>query len=91
MRITNPKARFDYHITDTFEAGIALTGPEVKSVKAGHMSLNGAFVKFQDDELFLINAQIMPYQYARQENYDPNRTRKLLLKKKEIKSKKTSR
>lgn len=87
--IKNPRAYHDYHIFDTFEAGLCLTGPEVKSAKAGRLGLKGAFVKIKDNELFLINAQIMPYQYARQESYDPNRTRKLLLKKKEIISLKT--
>lgn len=84
MRITNPRARYDYEILDSFEAGIALTGPEVKSVKAGRMSLKGAFVRIKDDEVYLINAQIQPYPFARNEDYDPTRSRKLLLKKKEI-------
>ncbi len=84
MKITNPRAHYDYEILDTFEAGIALTGPEVKSAKARRMSLKGAFVRIKDNEVFLVNAQIQPYQFARQENYDPTRSRKLLLKKKEI-------
>ena len=84
MRITNRKAKYDYHILESFEAGISLTGAEVKSVKQENMSLNGSFVKIINDEIFLINALINPYKHARQDNYDAKRTRKLLLKKKEI-------
>ena len=84
MKIFNKKAYFDYQILEKFEAGIHLTGPEVKSVKGGHMSLDGAFVRIVGSEAYLVNAQIFPYINARPENYDPRRTRKLLLHKKEI-------
>lgn len=84
MRITNRRAFHDYHILEKLEVGIHLTGPEVKSVKGGHMSLEGAFVKIVGSEAYLVNAQIHPYPHARLESYDPRRTRKLLLHKKEI-------
>ena len=84
MKITNRRAYHDYHILEKLEAGIHLTGPEVKSVKGGHMSLGGAFVKIVGSEAYLVNAQIHPYPFARLENYDSGRTRKLLLHKKEI-------
>lgn len=84
MKIVNRKATFDYTILDRFEAGIHLTGGEVKSIKGGHASLEGSFVRLMGSEAYLVNAQIFPYIYARPEGYDPKRTRKLLLHKKEI-------
>lgn len=84
MKITNRRATHDYKILDTYEAGIILTGAEVKSVKGGRCSLEGSFVKIIGHEIYLVNAQIFPYPYARPEGYDPKRTRKLLLHKKEI-------
>lgn len=84
MNIVNRKARFNYQILETFEAGIQLTGAEVKSVKSGRMKLEGSFARIRDGEVFLVNATIAPYPYAAEKNYDPNRTRKLLLHKKEI-------
>ena len=84
MKIVNRKAHFDYTILDRIEAGIHLTGAEVKSLKGGHASLDGAFVRLMGSEAYLIHAQIFPYLYARPEGYDPKRTRKLLLHKKEI-------
>ena len=84
MKTTNRRAYFDYQILEKLEAGINLTGQEVKSVKGGHMSLDGSYVKIVGSEAYLVNAQIRPYLNARVENYDPNRTRKLLLHKKEI-------
>lgn len=84
MGIVNKKATFDYTILERFEAGVSLLGMEVKSVKAGHASLEGAFVRIIDGEAFLINAQVFAYQYARPEHYDPKRTRKLLLHKREL-------
>ncbi len=89
MKITNPKVFHDYTILETFEAGIKLIGSEVKSVKGGRMSLDGSFVKIVGSELYLVNAQIFSYPYARPEGYDIKRTRKLLLHKKEILSLKT--
>jgi SsrA-binding protein len=84
---TNPRAKFDYEILETFEAGLVLFGHEVKSVKKGHISLKGSYVNIKREEAWLINAQISPYQAKNTpDNYDPTRTRKLLLKKAEIKS-----
>lgn len=84
MIIINRRAKRDYQILDTYEAGVNLTGAEVKSVKGGKMSLEGAFVKIVGSEINLVNAQIYPYPYARPEGYDPKRSRKLLLHKNEI-------
>ncbi len=86
MTIINRRATHDYTILDRFEAGIHLVGAEVKSLKGGHASLDGAFVRLIGSEAYLVNAQIFPYIYARPEGYDPKRTRKLLLHKKEIMS-----
>lgn len=84
MRIVNRKATYDYTILDRLEAGVALTGAEVKSIRGGHASLEGAFVRIIGSEIYLVNAQIFPYTFARVEGYDPRRTRKLLVHKKEI-------
>lgn len=82
----NRRASFDYEILETFEAGLALLGSEVKSVKAGNMSLKGAFVTTHGDEAFLINATIPAWQIKNAPgDYDPQRSRKLLLKRDEIK------
>lgn len=84
MKITNRKAFFDYIILDRFEAGVNLTGAEVKAARDGQIDLAGSFVRIQGSEAYLINAKILPYKYARPETYDESRTRKLLLHKKEI-------
>ena len=89
MKIINKNAFHDFNVLETYEAVINLTGPEVKSVKDGMMTLNGAFVKVIGSEIYLVNAEIFPYPYARIPGYDPRRTRKLLLHKKEIISLKT--
>jgi len=89
MRIINKRLLFDYDVLASYEAGIVLNGAEVKSIKGGRMSLEGSFVKIVGSEIYLVNAQIMSYPYARPEGYDPRRTRKLLLHKKEIVSLKT--
>ena len=81
----NRKVRFDYEILEKYEAGIELLGSEVKSVRGGQMSLEGAFVIVRGGETFLINANIPPYQPKNApKDYDPLRNRKLLLTKKEI-------
>ena len=81
----NRKANFDYEIIEKYEAGIELLGTEVKSVRNGRMSLEGAFVIIRGGEAFLINANIPPYQPKNvDKNYDPLRNRKILLTKKEI-------
>lgn len=84
MRIFNKKATFEYEILERFEAGVNLTGAEVKSIKGGHAQLTGAFVRIIGSEAYLVNAQVFPYIYARPEGYDPKRTRKLLLHKAEL-------
>jgi len=84
MNIQNKKAFHDYTILDRLETGIQLTGAEVKSLKGGHAQLDGAFVRIVGSEAYLVNAQIFPFLYARPEGYEPRRTRKLLLHKKEL-------
>lgn len=84
MRIKNKKAFYNYEISDTFEAGIVLTGAEVKSVRKGRVNLGDAFVKVLNGELWLINGDISKYEFSSDEFYDPTRTRKLLVKKREI-------
>lgn len=81
----NRKARFNYEFVEKYETGIELLGTEVKSVRAGQMSLEGAFVIVRGGEAFLINANIPPYQPKNApKDYDPLRNRKLLLTKKEL-------
>ena len=82
----NKRANFDYEISDKYEAGLVLSGQEVKSVKLGHISLKESFVTIRGTELFLTNAHITPYKQAGElKNYEPTQPRKLLLKKSEIK------
>src|SRR3972149_8261484 len=81
----NRKARFNYEIVEKYETGIELLGVEVKSVRGGQMSLEGAFVIVRGGEVYLINANIPPYQANNApKDYDPLRNRRLLLTKKEI-------
>ena len=81
----NRKVRFNYEILEKYESGIELLGVEVKSIRGGQMSLEGAFVIIRGGEAFLINANIPPYQVKNTPtDYDPLRNRKLLLTKKEI-------
>ena len=81
----NRKALHDYTILKTFEAGVVLSGQEVKSAKQGQLSLKGSFVHTRAGEAFLVNAYITPYQEARFDaSYNPSRDRKLLLTKKEL-------
>ena len=83
---TNKRAHFDYLISDKYEAGLVLLGGEVKSVRAGHISLKESFVTIKESELFLTNAHISFYKQAGEvKNYNPTRPRKLLLRKSEIK------
>lgn len=84
MKITNRKASFDYSLLEHFEAGINLFGAEVKAVREGHVDLTGSFVRIMGTEAYLVNANIFPYEHARPETYEPRRTRKLLLHKKQI-------
>lgn len=80
----NKRARYDYHILETWEAGLVLTGSEVKSLRAGKANLSDAFAVVQEGELFLLNLHIPPYEQANQFNHEPTRTRKLLLHRREI-------
>jgi SsrA-binding protein len=80
----NRKARFDYHIIESFEAGLVLTGAEIKSIRAGEITVNEAYVRPQNGELFLLNAYIKPYSHSGDKEYDPRRPRKLLMHKREI-------
>lgn len=80
----NKKAYYEYFIEDTFEAGICLVGSEVKSVKNGHISITDSFVSLKNDELFLKNAYIKPYEKTNNFSVSDLRVRKLLLKKEEI-------
>lgn len=82
---TNPRAYFDYDILETFETGLVLSGQEVKAVKANKVSLRGAYVKIINSQPVLLGAIISPYQPNNvPADYDPQRTRSLLLKKKEV-------
>lgn len=83
-RVTNKKARFDFQILDTLEAGIVLTGSEVKSIKTGRLKLDGSYVKIIGGEAYLVSADIPLYQNTKMDNYDSKRTRKLLLRKKQL-------
>ncbi len=83
MRVENRAARFNYDILETLEAGIALLGPEVKSVRAGQISLQEAFVHFRDGGAFLVGAHIHPYQNS-QQIIEPTRSRRLLLHKRQL-------
>ncbi|PIT86797.1 MAG: SsrA-binding protein [Candidatus Magasanikbacteria bacterium CG10_big_fil_rev_8_21_14_0_10_43_6] len=82
---TNKKARFEYDILETLEAGLVLTGQEVKSLRTKNTKLLGSFITFHNTDAFVTNLHIPTYPYAGHlPNYDPERSRKLLLKKKEI-------
>lgn len=82
--VTNRKARHEYHIDDTLEAGLVLTGTEVKSLRAGRANLQDAYATVQDGELVLMQCHIAPYEFGNRENHDPLRPRKLLLHRREI-------
>jgi SsrA-binding protein len=82
--LSNPKARRDYHILDTFEAGIVLRGTEVKSLRAGKGQISDAFARVEADQVVLYNAHIEEYAYGNQLNHQPKAARKLLLHKSEI-------
>jgi SsrA-binding protein len=80
----NRRASFDYHLLDRFEAGLVLTGTEIKSIRAHQVSLQRSYVQAREDELFLLEANIAPYLHGNRENHDPTRPRKLLLHRREI-------
>ena len=80
----NKKAFFEYHILDKIEAGIVLKGDEVKSIRAGQINLTGSYAVINSGELWLLNANITPYNFAYQKDIDATRTRKLLVHKKQL-------
>lgn len=82
--VNNPKARRDYQIGDTFEAGIVLRGTEVKSIRAGKSQISEAFARVEKEEVWLYGAHIEEYEHGNRENHEPKAKRKLLLKKSEI-------
>ena len=81
----NRKARRDYEIIESLEAGMVLKGTEVKSLREGRINFKDSYAKVQDGEVFLVNAHISPYSHGNLQNHDPLRERKLLLHKSEIK------
>lgn len=81
---TNRQARRDYTILETTEAGIALKGTEVKSLRAGRANLKDSFARIDNGEVFVYNLHISPYEFGNRANVDPNRKRKLLLHKEQI-------
>ncbi len=81
---TNRKARHDYHIEDTYEAGMVLTGTEIKSVRAGRLNLRDSYAKVEGGEIWMHNVHISPYEQGNRWNVDPLRVRKLLLHRQEI-------
>ena len=80
----NRRARYDYHIDDKFEAGIALTGTEVKSLRFGEGSIAESYADIRDGEVFLVNANIPEFSHGNRNNHEPKRPRKLLLNRREI-------
>jgi SsrA-binding protein len=80
----NKRARFDYHIVETWEAGLVLKGTEVKSLRAGKAQVGDAYGIVKDGELYLLNLHIAPYERGNYNNHEPARTRKLLLHRREI-------
>ncbi|HBG74115.1 MAG: SsrA-binding protein [Chloroflexi bacterium GWB2_49_20] len=82
---TNRKAKFEYFLLEEFEAGLSLQGSEIKSIRAGQVSLAEAYVRIDGKNAWLVEAHIAPYEQANRYNHDPKRPRRLLLHKKEIK------
>jgi SsrA-binding protein len=80
----NKRATFDYEILERFEAGLVLTGTEIKAVRENQVSLQQSFVQARDDELWLLEANIAQYVHGNRENHEPKRPRKLLLHRREI-------
>jgi SsrA-binding protein len=80
----NKRARYDYHILDTWEAGLVLTGTEVKSLREGKANISDAYGTVKNGEVFLLNLHVAPYARGGYVNHEPTRTRKLLLHRKEI-------
>lgn len=85
MKITNKKARFNYEIQSEIEAGIVLTGTEIKSIRSGKAQLSDSFVRIKNNEAYILNMHISKYEEGNRFNHEETRERKLLLHKKEIK------
>ena len=81
---TNRKARYEYHFHGTYEAGLVLMGSEIKSIRAGRVSLQEGYVLFEGGEAWLVNVHVAQYDPASQQNHEPRRRRKLLLHRREI-------
>ena len=84
MEVINRKANYDYEIIDTYEAGVVLTGTEIKSIRLGRITLKDSYAIIKNNEIFLLNVHISSYEQGNRFNHDELRTRKLLLHKKEI-------
>ena len=84
MEVINRKANYDYEIIDTYEAGVVLTGTEIKSIRLGRITLKDSYAIVKNNEIFLLNVHIRSYEQGNRFNHDELRTRKLLLHKKEI-------
>lgn len=84
MRVANRTLLREYTPIEKYEAGIVLAGAEVKAIRTGSMRLEKAYVRFIDDELFLVNAEVSIYKFSRPQDYNPSRSRKLLLKRSEL-------
>lgn len=84
MEILNRKARYDYEIEDTYEAGIVLTGTEIKSIRIGKVNIKDSYAIIRNNEIYLLNTHISLYEEGNRFNHDEDRTRKLLLHKREI-------
>lgn len=84
IEITNRRASFEYHFVQEYEAGIALTGTEIKSIRAGNANINDAYCLFENGELWIRNMYIAEYEYGTDRNHEPRRSRKLLLRKSEL-------
>lgn len=81
---SNKRARHDYHILETVEAGIQLSGTEVKSARAGKVQLKDSYIEFKGGQAYLVGAHISPYSHGNRENHPPEAVRRLLLRKREI-------
>jgi SsrA-binding protein len=86
VKITNRRAFHDYHILESLEAGVELTGPEVKSIKTGRVELGQSFARVLNDQIYLVNAHIPSYQNTELKDYQPTRSRRLLLHRNQINS-----
>ncbi len=82
--VTNRRARREYFIEDTYEAGLVLTGSEIKSIRAGRANLQDSYVTIREGEAWLVNSHVAPYRQANVQNHEPKRDRKLLLHRRQI-------